>query len=196
MADTLPLPHVRFTTADYSRLIATGVLPDRTELIDGELLTVAAQGIAHVECVRAISCLLERFETTEVGVYAQATASLSDDYAPDPDHYVARLPLRSRDGLPAPEILLAIEVCDSTWARDYNVKRPRYVSAGIPEYWIVNLPERHLVVCRVPREGRYQTEYILSEGDFIQPVAFAAEPMQVRNLLPSAELPVLDSEET
>jgi Uma2 family endonuclease len=92
--------------------------------------------------------------------------------------------------------LLAIEVCDSTWARDYNIKRPRYASAGIPEYWIVNLRERQLVVCRAPRGGSYQSEQILSDQNFVQPVAFAAEQLQVRSLLPAADLPVLDSEET
>src|SRR5438552_1646077 len=118
MADTLPLPHVRFSTTDYGRLIATGLLPERTELIDGELLSMAAQGIAHVECVRIISRLLERFETADVGVYTQATASLTDDYAPDPDLYVTRRPAHTgqrRDSLMAhpitvPEVQLANSV--------------------------------------------------------------------------------------
>jgi Uma2 family endonuclease len=196
MADTLPLPHVRFSTTDYGRLIATGLLPERTELIDGELLSMAAQGIAHVECVRIISRLLERFETDDVGVYTQATASLTDDYAPDPDLYVTRLPLRSRDGLPAPDILLAIEVCDTTWARDYNIKRPRYAAVGIPEYWIVNLRDRQLVVCTAPRDGEYQSEQTLREDEFVQPTTFAARQLQVRALLPPAELPILGSDET
>jgi Uma2 family endonuclease len=173
MADTLPLPHVRFSTTDYGRLIATGLLPERTELIDGELLSMAA-----------------------VGVYTQATASLTDDYAPDPDLYVTRLPLRSRDGLPAPDILLAIEVCDTTWARDYNIKRPRYAAAGIPEYWIVNLRDRQLVVCTAPRDGEYQSEQTLREDEFVQPTTFAARQLQVRALLPPADLPILGSDET
>ena len=195
MADTLPLPHVRFSAKDYGRLVGTGLLPDRTELIDGELLTMAAQGIAHVECVRIISRVLEQFETHDVGVYAQATASLSDDYAPDPDLYVTRLPLRSKDGLPAPDILLAIEVSDSTWARDYNIKRLRYAAADIPEYWIVNLRLRQLVVCTAPENGTYGCEQTLNEGDVVEPTAFRASEIQVRALLPPAHLPLPETDE-
>ena len=195
MADTLPLPHVRFSAKDYGRLVATGLLPDRTELIDGELLTMAAQGIAHVECVRIISRVLEKFETHDVGVYAQATASLTDDYAPDPDLYVARLPLGSKDGLPAPDILLAIAVSDTTWARDYTIKLLRYAAADIPEYWIVNLRRRQLVVCRRPENRTYGDEQTLSEDDIVQPTAFRASEIQVRKLLPPAHLPLPEADE-
>ena len=81
-------------------------------------------------------------------------------------------------------------MCDTTWARDYNIKRLRYAAASVPEYWIVNLRLRQLVVCTTPEEGTYRHEQTLGEDDVVEPTAFRASALQVQALLPPAHLPV------
>lgn len=130
-----------FTVHEYHRMGEAGILheDDRVELIEGEIVQMAAIGTRHFTCVNELTRLLVRTVGDEAIVSVQNPVRLDERNEPQPDLAVIRA--RSyRESLPTPEdILLLIEVSDTTLAYDKNAKLPLYARSGIPEVWIVDL---------------------------------------------------------
>jgi len=142
---------IRWTTADYFRMAAAGLFEGRrVELIEGEVIRVAAQATPHRAAITTISrLLLAAFDPGANWVVIQGTLVLPPRSAPDPDFHVLAAPVGTPDDkLPRP--LLLIEVSDSTYKRDSGSKLRLYARAGIDDYWIVNLSERRVEVYRRP----------------------------------------------
>ncbi len=131
----------RFTVHEYHRMGEVGILheDDRVELIEGELIEMASIGTRHFTCVNALTRLFVRGVGDEAIVSVQNPVRLNESNEPQPDLTV----IRNRDyreSLPGPkDVLLLIEVSDTTLAYDRNVKLPLYARAGIREVWIVDL---------------------------------------------------------
>ncbi len=131
----------RFTVHDYHRMGEAGILheDDRVELIEGELVEMAAIGTRHFACVNGLTRLLVRTMGDDAIVSVQNPVRLNEHNEPQPDLTVIR-PRDYRISLPVPEdVLLLIEVSDTTLSYDRNVKLPLYARAGVGEVWIVNL---------------------------------------------------------
>lgn len=151
----------RFTVADYERMGQVGIFSEdeRLELVCGEVIQMSPIGERHAACVDALSELLRERLKRSVNVRVQNPIQLDDYSEPQPDIAV----LKRRDDFyrhahPKPEdILLVIEVSDSTLEFDRTVKMPLYAGAGIPEAWLVNLPEEQIEVYGDPADGEYQT---------------------------------------
>lgn len=139
----------RFTAGEYHKMAEAGILreDDRVELIEGEISQMAPIGSRHAACVNQLNRLLVRGVGDEMIVSVQNPVRLDERNEPEPDLAL----LRARDyrhSLPGPEdVLLLIEVSDTTLSYDRNVKLPLYARAGVPEAWIVDLAnetvERH-----------------------------------------------------
>jgi Uma2 family endonuclease len=133
----------RFTVHDYHRMGDAGILheDDRVELIEGELVEMTAIGTRHFSCVNRLNRLLVmHVGDDEAIVSVQNPVRLNEYTEPQPDLAVIR-PRDYREALPKPEdVLLLIEVSDTTLAYDRGVKLPLYARAGIREVWIVDLP--------------------------------------------------------
>ena len=132
----------RFTVHDYHRMGEAGILheDDRVELIEGELVEMTAIGTRHFSCVNRLNRLLVMNVDDEAIVSVQNPVRLNEHTEPQPDLTVIR-PRDYRESLPMPEdVLLLIEVSDTTLAYDREVKLPLYARAGIREVWIVDLP--------------------------------------------------------
>lgn len=139
----------RFTVHDYHRMGEAGILheDDRVELIEGEIVEMAAIGTRHFSCVNRLTRLLVRTVGNDAIVSVQNPVRLSEDTEPQPDLAV----LRPRDylqSLPGPEdVLFLIEASDTTLDYDRNLKLPLYARAEVAEVWIVDLAdatiERH-----------------------------------------------------
>ena len=133
----------RFTLLDYHRLIELGFLTenDRVELIRGELMQMVAKGTSHTVCntslVYETTMLLQR----RAIVRGQEPITLPPNSQPEPDLVIARNRSdRYLSGHPRPDdILLVVEVADSTLKYDQEVKLPLYAESGISDYWIFNL---------------------------------------------------------
>ncbi len=148
-AKTYQVTRRLFTVHDYHRMGEAGILheDDRVELIEGEIVEMAAIGTQHFSCVNRLTRLLVRSVGDDAIVSVQNPVRLNENTEPQPDFAV----LRTRsyaESLPGPEdVLFLIEVSDTTLAYDRNVKLPLYARAGIPEVWIVDLAggivERH-----------------------------------------------------
>ncbi len=171
---TVPPPPVRrhrFSLEDYHRMVEAGILgeEDRVELIDGELVEMTPVGTRHAETV---SRLVRFFvHGTPRVVRVQDPVSLPPASEPQPDIAVVRE--RSyRDSHPGPEdVLLLIEVADTSAGYDREVKIPLYARYGIPEVWLVDLQKGQIEVYREPAPGGYYRECrIHRAGEPIRPL--------------------------
>jgi Uma2 family endonuclease len=134
----------RFTVDAYHRMGDAGVLTEDTpvELIDGDIIAMSPVGSRHVACVNRLDDLFhERLPRNSVIVQVQSPVVLGEHYEPEPD--VAVLRFRAdyyAEALARPaDVLLLVEVADSSLPFDQEVKLPVYARAGIPEVWIADL---------------------------------------------------------
>jgi Uma2 family endonuclease len=105
-------------------------------------------------------------------VLNQSSIELPSDGCPQPDIALLR-PETPRDRLARPEdVLLLIEVSDSTLEKDRNAKLALYARDGIQEYWIVNLQDNQLEVYRDPQRERYATSFTVKAGSSQACLAF------------------------
>jgi Uma2 family endonuclease len=140
-ADTLS--RHKLSIEDFHAMARAGILneDDRVELINGELIDMAPIGSLHWSMVARLSTLLVRHAGDLAIVSTQSSLSLPPDSEPQPD--IALLRPRSnwyRDALPtAGDVLLLIEVSDTTLAYDRDIKLPLYSRHGVPEVWLFDL---------------------------------------------------------
>lgn len=159
----------RWITADeYERMGVAGIFPPdaRLELIEGEIYEMSPIGSPHAACVKFLGGLLNRlFGGTHI-VSVQDPVRLNDFSEPQPD--VALLRWRDdfyRGAHPTPaDVLLVVEVADTTVAADRGVKLPLYARSGVPEAWLVNIPEGVVEVYSDPSGGAYQRAEVFGRG--------------------------------
>lgn len=138
----------RFTIEEYHRLTELGFFTedDRVELIGGEFFDMAAKGVLHETCLRKLLRELSQLITTQATLQCQSPIILSQNSEPEPDFTIVRN--REDDYLsshPTPEdILLLIEISDSSLEYDQEVKLMAYAENDIKEYWIFNLIDYQL----------------------------------------------------
>jgi len=175
----------RFTTDEYEQMIATGILTeeDRVELIDGEIIAMSPIGDEHVFVLNSITAQLFEKLSGRAIISVQNPILLSDYSRPQPD--VALWRPSNRRTLAGPDdILLLIEVSDSTLSFDQSVKLPLYAREGIREVWIVNLVGEQIEVYHTPLAGDYRSAESFVPGDVISPQAFQDTAFAVADLLP------------
>ena len=185
------LPH-RWTTEEYYALAAYGAFDGagRTELLDGELFLMPPQLTPHASTIFFTTDALRGCFHTGFVVRSQLPITLADGTEPEPDFCVARgtgFDFLHHHPTPA-EIVLVVEVSDSTLAKDRTRKAAIYARAGLPEYWIVNVIDRQLEVLRGPRpDGVYGSQTVLLPGETVTPLSAPdAVPIAVSALLPLA----------
>lgn len=159
----------RLCRADFLRLAEIGVFSadDRIELIAGELIDMTPIGDEHMGMTTQLNDLLNRVKHRDALVAVQSPLVLDEYTEPEPDLLV----LRFRDdyyksGKPrAKDVLLLIEVADTSLDYDRSVKRPLYARHRIPEFWLVNLRDRVVEVYRDPDGPIYRDSRIARTGD-------------------------------
>ncbi|MCB0572747.1 MAG: Uma2 family endonuclease [Phaeodactylibacter sp.] len=144
---------------EYQKMAEVGILADddRIELLEGKLIELSPVGRKHAAMVKRLTALLYDILAGELIISVQGPIRLGEYSEPEPD--LALLELSSNyyeDHLPeAKNVLLIIEVADSSLEKDRAVKLPIYAGAGIPEYWVVSLEARSVEVYRSPRGDGY-----------------------------------------
>jgi len=138
----------RFTLAEYHRLTEIGFFTedDRIELIRGEIIQMAAKGTAHELCLTRLNRELINLLGERAILRVQSPIVLPSGSEPEPDFTIVQN--RDDDYLSAhpnpAEVLLVIEIADSSLSYDREVKLPVYAESGISDYWLFNLPENCL----------------------------------------------------
>jgi Uma2 family endonuclease len=158
---------------------------ERVELVYGEIIEMSPIGKRHAACVALLTQLITLLLRRDAIVWAQNPIQLNDHSEPQPD--IAVLKPRAdfyKQSKPTPEdVLLVIEVSDTTLEYDRKVKVPLYARAGIPETWVVNLPEECVEVFTDLAGGAYQTFNSYARGDELQSRALASLRLSVADVL-------------
>jgi Uma2 family endonuclease len=180
------------TVTEYYHAAETGVFDwnEKLELIWGEVVLLSPQGGAHAGASANLRDLLADV-FPGAGVRTHSPLTLDELNEPEPDVFVAAGPAsRYLTRHPrASEILLVVEVADSTLAKDRNLKSTLYAQFGIPEYWILDLRSRHFEVFREPvtePEGKsfYGYQKVISTSDTVSPLMAAGATIRVDKIIP------------
>jgi Uma2 family endonuclease len=170
--ETWPRPH-RLTVDDYYRMAEAGVLTpdDRTELIEGEIIDMAPIGSAHAEVVRLLTQRLLRAAGHEHVVSAQLPVRLSQRSEPQPDVALLRAKATGyrRAHPTAGDVLLLIEISDTTLRYDLGVKARLYATHGVTEYWVVDLVANRVWRHRKPSGTQYLERTEIATGSLELP---------------------------
>jgi Uma2 family endonuclease len=164
-----------FTVEEYYRMAEAGILAedDRVELINGEIIRMAAIGSRHAACVSRLIALFSGLVAGRTTISAQNPLRLDDLSEPEPD-FALLLPREDFYAGAHPgrgDVLLLIEVADSSLDFDRQTKVPLYAEAGISELWIVNLAQRQVEVFRNPGQQGFDERREVTDG-YLTPLAF------------------------
>jgi len=167
-----PAPTQRqFTVDEYYRMGEAGVFgeDDQVELLDGRIYTMSPIGSEHAACVDRLTKLFVLWSGEEVIVRVQNPVRLDERSEPEPD---LALLAPQDDGYaaqhPRPDdVVLVVEVADTSLSFDRDVKLPLYATAGIPELWIVNLDDEQIEVHWAPEGERYTEHRQYERGQSI-----------------------------
>lgn len=181
----MPAAHVRFTAEEVRRLVATGVIreDEPVELLDGELIPMSPQGNDH----RYVKLLLQEAIRQAYGaaaiVVSQDPIDAGHDSLPEPDVSVLRPPMRRyREEIRGDDALLVVEVAVTSQALDRKKARI-YARAGVPRYWLVDVPARRVEVYQSLAEGGYALTALVGEDGQLELPELDAH-LAVRDLLP------------
>lgn len=147
---------------------------ERVELIRGEIVTMSPIGPRHSAFVASLNRHLVLALGDRATVWVQSTVRLLPDTMPEPDLAILREPPGAyKRAHPTPEdIVLVIEVAETSLAYDRGAKLALYAAAGIPEYWVVNAPAEAIEVSRDLRDHHYQYVTRLAGSGTVSPLAF------------------------
>lgn len=182
-----PIPK-RFTIADLYRMDQTGVFAEgeRVELIEGEILIMPVPGSPHSGSVNKTNTTMNARLSGRAIVSIQNPIEMGETDRPLPD--LALLKLRpdyyTSSHPTAADVLLLIEMADSSLRYDRSRKLALYARAGIPEYWIVDLNGERVEVCRQPHGDEYLQRTVHLRGATLTITAFPDVAFLVDDLLP------------
>jgi Uma2 family endonuclease len=167
------LPYHRWTVDEFHQMAIAGLLDetDRVELIEGEMIDMAPIGSKHAFIVNRISQLLSARVGEQCLVSTQNPVRLGDRSEPQPDiallqigNYMASFPTAS-------DVLLIVEVSDSTLEYDRDIKLGLYARHGIPEVWLLDVNAGELTLYREPAEGQYRLIRKPTNAEAVAPMA-------------------------
>lgn len=177
----------RFTADEYQRMGEVGILTkdDHVELIDGEIVAVTPIGPRHASCVSKATRALVKAAGEDAIVQPQGSVRLDLYHEPEPDLML----LRPRADFystrhPGPsDVLVVIEIADSSIEYDRDVKARIYAESGVAEYWLSDLNADVLWRYRSPAGGTYQSVEPCRRGQSIAPQQLPACVIAVDMLL-------------
>jgi Uma2 family endonuclease len=181
----------RFSRHDFARMVEAGILTkaDRVELIDGELVAMTPIGPLHGGITAQLNAFFSQHTAGRALCWVQGPVAVRPEtelypdlalLTPEPGFY------RQRHPQPA-DVLLIIEIADTSAAKDCGVKVREYARAGIREYWVVDLEKRCVAVFREPAGDGFAVSNEYAAGEFISPVAFPDCRLDLQWLLGSAQ---------
>jgi len=175
----VPIPERTRISADrYQKMVAAGVLTkyDRVELIDGDIINMAPIGTQHSAATARLNRLFVLSAGDSAIVSPGGPVRLGDYSVPQPDlmllkpredFYAGQIPT-------APDVLLIVEISDSSLAFDQSTKRALYAEHAIAEYWVVDMPGKCVHVYREPTVDGYALALEFTLTDSVSPRALPA----------------------
>ena len=187
LINTAALPRRKFTVDEYHDFIEKGVFKpeERIELWEGEFIEMSPIGKRHAGIVAGLTAYLNHLFFNKFVVWSQNPIILGDFSEPQPDVCV----LEKRDDFyrsvsaTAADVLLAMEVSDSTVKYDRDVKFPRYAENGIRESWLIDLENDRVEIHTQPTVNGYKLIKILHPGDIAESTIFDEIKIAVDDIL-------------
>ena len=175
----------KFTVDEYYRMGEVGILsPDeRTELLEGEIIVMAPIGSKHASCVKYFNRSFAPLSMNDATlVQVQDPVLLENRTEVQPDLAVVRLAPYA-DAHPRPEdVLLLVEVSDTTIGDDRRRKMPLYARLGIPEAWLADVNAQAVDIHTDPRDGVYTNVRTVEMDGTLTPTAFPDLVIPVRDI--------------
>jgi Uma2 family endonuclease len=173
------------TAQEYQRMGEVGILrrEDRVELIEGDLIEMSPIGGAHIFWVMKLTRLLTLAAGLRAYVSVQSSVRLDDRTEPEPDIALIRPDFKPVGNAPpaTADLLLLVEVADTSLRYDKTIKAELYARHGVPEYWIVDIDAHVIHVHRNAKPAGYADIGEARPGSTLEPV-----------LLPDLRLPIAD----
>jgi len=176
-----------FSTDEFHRMVGAGILAedDRVELIEGEIVRISPIGSRHAACVDRLTALFTRRLGRRAIVRVQSPVVLGRRSEPQPD--LAILKPRGdyyADKHPgASDVLLIVEVIESSGEFDRASKVPLYARAGILEVWLVDLPGEAIETYRQPTLRSYRAKVHVVRSRRVSPAAFPRMALRVSEIV-------------
>ncbi len=168
------LTPTKWTNEEYRRMIVAGILDNRrVELLKGEIIEMSPEGEPHAYFSSEAGIYLIKLLGDGTTIRLDKPITLPNNSEPEPDiAIVQNLGREYLEHHPYPEnIYWLIEYSDSSLDKDLEIKSKIYAEVDIPEYWVVNLKTRNLIVFREPQNGEYTSISTITAG-IIYPLAF------------------------
>ena len=186
MSVTMFPERTRISVDRYEKMIATGVLTkcDRVELIDGDMINMPGIDPPHSAVLARLNRLLVLSAGDSATVFPGCAIRLGDFSMPEPDlmllksrndFYSGRRPL-------AADVLLLVEVSDTSLAYDRSIKRNLYARYGVGEYWVIDVQGERIFVHTEPGSDGYRQVAECAAGDMVSPQALPAVHIRVGSL--------------
>ena len=169
---------LQITLPEFDRMIRRNVFDRphnlRIELIQGAMHQQTSHTPAHESTVDKLSrWSVEHTNGNEVCIRVQNSIGLPElDSAPQPDIAWVRTGAYEKKRPQSEDVLLIIEVSDSSLSYDRGKKVRLYAEAGAADYWVVNLRENCLEVFREPQDGEYESHVVIDRNGRVSPLAF------------------------
>ena len=172
MGIPLSVPRRTLTVDEYRKIGAAGIFreDDRIELIEGELVKMAPIGGKHLRLVNVLSGILAREAGAAAVVSTQNPVSLPPDNEPQPDIALLTRDFANREDVPsARDVLLIIEVADTTLVYDRDTKVPLYGRFGIPEAWVIDAQTEAVSIYLEPGPKGYRRLLTPDKNEILTP---------------------------
>ena len=164
----LPTPErLRLRVEDFELLEESGAFTDysKAELLDGVIYVMNAQfafhGRAKTRLLVALAIQLEAMGS-QLEVFSEVSVRVAEDSMPEPDIFLA--PRQDYGPVPVESVALVVEVSDTTLQTDLGRKSDLYAAAGIPEYWVLDLNERRMLIHHLPDADGYHGQWDVPLG--------------------------------
>lgn len=177
----------RFRVEDFRRMTEVGILPEESgwEIIDGYLIDKMTIGSKHASAVNRLNRILTNLVRDSLIVSVQNPIHIDEYNEPEPDIALLR-PRKDfySESHPTPEeVLLLIEISNSTVEYDRTIKKAIYAEAGIGEFWLVNLQDNAIECFSQPKNGNYRLAMILEKGEAVKSGSVKSLELQVDEIL-------------
>lgn len=176
-----------FTVEDYHRMSEAGILSkdDRVELLEGEIVELSPIGSRHQACVNRLTTFLVQFAAQKYVVSVQGPVRLDENSEPQPDLALLKSkPDFYEDAHPSPDdILILVEVSETSAAYDREVKLPLYAGHGIRETWIVDLESRTIQVNSEPTADGYGRATTVRNGSLVRSIVLPELSVKAQDVL-------------
>jgi Uma2 family endonuclease len=182
----------RWTVEQYRQLSQLGLFEDvKVMLIDGEIFTMTAPNPPHDTALGLTEDWLRSVFTTGYHVRSQKGFDVGTRHGPEPDLAVVPGSIRDYASRTPNTAVLVIEVAETSLNMDTTTKAELYATARVPEYWVIDLVNRRLLVYRDPEPlptglgaTAYRTHHTFGPSDSVAPLAAPAATIRIADLLP------------